>query len=372
MAEAYADIVGRKFDADVAAWVPPVLEDLASRAVASERDDREGWLAARRRGVTATEVRDLWLGKVTPLGLAQKKRAGDAAALSGGESERSLARVPVIAWGRSRELWHAERLRGQGLRPEGRVFHHAMDSRKLASPDGIGVDFDERLEISEIKTGDPAFGGHDGMVAKGYHVQQIWGMDVVGAWRSRYVFEERLNGPDGYEPGTVYEEWLVLDDYRDLLAELHALADEALRLIDDADALPNVDEDIDVAAVAYLYALDQEKLLKAEAAAARDAAAAATKAKTDAFALVRSLAGPGDFQQESLLARVTKRADVTTEVETRVYDDERPSVVRAKAAAERARDRYEALRDRWSRVELVPDTKAGGLTITSPQRRKVK
>lgn len=358
-----------------AVWEPPVLTDLAARAVADESVDREAWLAARRgddgRGaVTATEARDLWLGKVTPIGLAQKKRAAAARAAQGLESERSLGRVKVIAWGRARELVHAERLRGQGIRPESRVFHHAHDSRKLASPDGLGVDFDERLELSEIKTGDTEFYGHEGMLKKGYHAQQVWGMDVLGAWRSKYVFEERVEGPDGYQPGRVYEEWVVLDDWRELLAEMHALADETLRLLADADALPNVDEAIDAAAVNYLYALEQEKVLTERAREAQEAKRAATAAKVAAFEEVRSLAGSGAFQQESLLARVTKRPDEEVVEEQRVYDDARPSVVRAKATLERAQARYEALRDRWSRVEEVPVVKKGGLTITSPQKRK--
>lgn len=354
-------------------YVSPAIADLESRAVASEQEDREGWLAARRQGITATEVRDLYLGKITPLGLAQKKRAGDAAALSGfGASERDLGNVAVIRWGRDREAVLAERLRGQGIRPEHRVFHAMSDSRKLASPDGVGIDFDERLEISEVKTGAPEFFGHEGMVKKGYLVQQVWGCDVVGAWRSRYVFEERLNGPEGYEPGEVYTEWVVLDEHRDLLVELHALADEALRLIEDADALPNIDEDIDVAAVNYLHALDEEKRLTEEAKAAAEAKRAATAAKVAAFERVRELAGAGNFQQESLLARVTKRPDELVDEEVRVVDEERPSVVRAKATVERAQLRLQALRDRWSHVEVQQVPKKGGLTITSPQKRKVK
>jgi len=351
---------------------PQVLVDLGARAIASEKDDRPAWLAARRRGVTATEVRDLHLGKITPLGLVQQKRAGDAKAAKGEESERDLGRVAVIGWGRQREQVLAERLRGQGIRPEHRVFHAEHDSRKLASPDGVGVDFDERLEVSEIKTGAPRYFGHDGMVEKGYLAQQVWSMDVLGAHRSRYVFEERIDGPDGYEPGEVYMEWVVLDDHRDLLAELHALADEVLRLLDDADAVPDLDEDIDVWAVNYLHALDREKTLTVAAKEAADAKKAATEAKVAAFAKVRELAGPGRFQQESLLARVTKAPDDVEPGEDRVVDEEHEDVIAARAAVVDAQAALAAVLESHTSIQKTKTTKPGRLTITSPQKRKAK
>lgn len=353
-------------------YEPQVLVDLGARAIASEQEDRAGWLAARRRGVTATEVRDLWLGKITPLGLVQQKRAGDARAAAGEESERDLSRVAVIGWGRQREQVLAERLRGQGFRPEHRVFHAEQDSRLLASPDGVGVDFEERVETSEIKTGALEFFGHEGMVKKGYLAQQVWTMDVLGAHRSRYVFEERVDGPDGYEPGEVYMEWVVLDEHRGLLAELHELAAETLRLLEDADAVPDLDEDIDIAAVNYLHALGEEKRLTVVARDAAAAKKAATEAKTQWFAKVRELAGQGEVVQESLLARVTKRADVLEMGEERVVDEEHEEVVAAKAAVVDAQANLAAVLEVHTAVKVVDVTKPGSLTITSPQKRKVK
>ena len=46
----------------VSTFVPPAVADLMSRAGASDQD-RPAWLAERRGGVTATEIRDLAIGK---------------------------------------------------------------------------------------------------------------------------------------------------------------------------------------------------------------------------------------------------------------------------------------------------------------------
>lgn len=351
----------------------PVLVDLDRRAVADEKD-REGWLAARRAGITATEVRDLFLRKVSAAQLAKQKRAGDEAAAAGSaESEKDLARVPVIAWGRAREGMIVDQLsRGFGLKPETRVFHAAADVRHLASPDALGVDFDERIEIAEVKTGHPDFFGHAGMVKKGYLAQMVWQMYVVGAWRCRFVFEAREGDRDaGFTPGETYREDIVLADHLPLLEELLGLANGALAVIAGAEPIEDINEDIDVAAVNYLAALESEKALGAAAKEAQAAARAATAAKVEAYEEVRRLAGSGEFGQETPLARVTKSADVVEEVETRVVPD-RPAILRARQTVRNAQLRLQALEEKYATVTRESVTKPGRLTITSPQKRRVQ
>ena len=105
------------------------LQDIMARAGASGTD-REAWLRERAQGVTATQARDLMIKKITASKLAKQKKSG--------ELDADLSYVPVIGWGKEREPVIAEGLRGEGIEPEMRVFHHESNSRYLASPDGIG------------------------------------------------------------------------------------------------------------------------------------------------------------------------------------------------------------------------------------------
>ena len=91
------------------------LTDLLGRAGASDTD-REAWLAERRQGVTATEIRDLVIGAISmrrliDLKLGRIPESGD------------LSYIPVIGWGREREVVIADALRGSGIDAETRVFH---------------------------------------------------------------------------------------------------------------------------------------------------------------------------------------------------------------------------------------------------------
>lgn len=86
-----------------------VLDELEARAGASDQD-REQWLAERRRGVTATELRDIMLASnrdVAIADLVKKKREGDrftgATAVLGEAVARwaaarraYLARFPIV------------------------------------------------------------------------------------------------------------------------------------------------------------------------------------------------------------------------------------------------------------------------------------
>lgn len=346
------------------AYVAPSLADLNSRAGPPDTD-RPAWLAFRRTGITATEVRDLHLGEITADDLAKAKHGGDGIDLSGNV---------YIAWGNEREPVIAERLRSSlGMEPEHRVFHAQENSRHLASPDGVGVDFDELLEISEIKTGGYRYFGHAGMVDKGYLVQMVWGMYVTGAWRCRYEFETREQHPmGGFAPGSVYAEWVVLDEHLDLLERLIDTADAALAVIDAyADGeRPSIREDVDLEAVRYLHAVDEVKRTKPIEMQAKAARVAAEVAKSDAFEAVRALAGAGELVQESPFARVTKRADVEEDSDVREVDEQHPDVVAARSAVVDAQAALAAVMEMHTTVRQERVVKKGGLTITSPQRRK--
>lgn len=157
-----------------------ILEDLECRAGASDRD-RDQWLRERLQGVTATEVRDLKLGRRRAELLREKR----------GQTVAGFADNQYTAWGRKREpviaAWVQEHY---GLAPESRVFHAAEDSRHLASPDCVGV-VDGALWLAEIKTSkDRKAPNTAAYEHAGYYWQMQWQMYVTGAVKCLYVLEQ--------------------------------------------------------------------------------------------------------------------------------------------------------------------------------------
>lgn len=245
--------------------------------------DRDAWLAARRLGVTATEVRDLYMGKITQ---------ADLIALKLGRRKDTFAGNAYTRWGTEREpIIAAVILERYAIAPESRLVHAADNPRFLASPDGLGVDFDGELVLSEIKTaGVPIPIGSEAYEQKGYHAQKVWQMRVTGARRCLYAWEIRDGSPrDGFSAGELRFEWCEYDE--GLAVELERIATEFLSALDAAAAEPFeepvIDEQVDTHAVNYLRGLDMEKQGKA--------------LKESAY---RALLAAG-VSQESPLARVT-------------------------------------------------------------------
>lgn len=226
------------------------LTDLLARAGASDTD-RAAWLAERAQGITATEIRDLVKGKL---------RQDDLIALKLGRKVDSFTGNQFTDWGKEREPIIAAGVRGMGIDPESRVFHGERNSRHLASPDGIGVEFDGALVISEIKTsGKDIRRGTPAYEQTGYELQMQHAMGVTGADRCLFVFEERLTVDGRFVPGQLYTEWVPRDEA--MIAELMARADEFLAELDRQreDGAPVIDEELDTHAVNYLRAIDEEK-----------------------------------------------------------------------------------------------------------------
>lgn len=106
-------------------FISPSLAALFERAGASDKD-REAWLAERRQGITATQIRDLVIGAISEQRLIDQK-------LGRIPETGDLSNVKVIAWGNAREIAVGEMLRAEGFLPETRVFHHPDNARYLAS-----------------------------------------------------------------------------------------------------------------------------------------------------------------------------------------------------------------------------------------------
>ncbi|WP_413600811.1 YqaJ viral recombinase family protein [Curtobacterium sp. Curtsp57] len=312
--------------------------ELEARAGAPDTD-RTQWLFERAQGVTATEVRDLWLksrglGGRTANQLIEEKLALLLAPTA--EAREAAAAATFIGnrytmWGKTREPVIAEQLReSHRMLPESRVFRSASNPRHLASPDGVrSTDAGLRLEVAEIKTsGVDIAPGTDAYRKKGYAIQQQWVMGVLGAQASLYAWEQ--HDGDWLPHGGQYEEpepldlfvptaWVDFDP--ELFAELVVIADQFLARLDEALAAaragegPVIDEELDTLALNYLRGLDLEKEAKA--------------LKEPAFrAMFERVESDEAFVQESALARVSFSPAVVDEKETYELD-----VAAARAAA---------------------------------------
>lgn len=315
-----------------AAFVSPLILALERRAGASG-DDRSAWLAERRQGLTATEVRELKLHKVSMRTLALRK-------LGRTPEVRDLGRIPIIAYGRDREVVIGQDLEiGWGIVPESRVFRAEDDVRRLASPDGVGTyGFDEILVIDEIKTsGHDIDPGTQGYERAGYKWQMQWGMRVTGARRCLYVWEERIEVQKNvFRPGERHECWVERDDTE--IAELDRLADEFFEVLADVAAEDDdspIDEILDTHAVNYLWALQAEKEAVALKRTEWAAMLSIQKSQTSALARVTYSVPTSDVYTVDKEAARAADPDLA-----RGLDDADAALSEARGVAQRAYDEH--------------------------------
>lgn len=331
----------------------PVLADLEARAGASDKD-REAWLAERRQGVTATEIRDVMIAGNRELAikeLVRKKREGDP-----------FTGNAYTDWGSEREPIIAASLAGYGVTPESRVFHAAVNSRHLASPDGLSVDFDGNLILDEIKTsGKPLPKGSPTLASKGYEWQMDWCNYVTGAAGCWLNTEERLGSPGSFRPGRMSREFFPRDEER--ISQMVVVADQILAAMDADPVEEVIDEEVDTHAVNYLRGLAAEK-----------------EGKTLKEASYRALVEAG-VSQESPLARVTfTPGKPAAELEEEVVDlaaaeaalpKETAALARAKARVEKLQAEWDALATAHTKtVKTAVKGTADRVTVTAGKGTK--
>ncbi len=331
----------------------PALLDLESRAGASDQD-REAWLAERRQGVTATELAKIMISgsrEQAIRDLVKQKREGDG-----------FTGNAYTEWGKEREPIIAADLAGFGVVPESRVFHAAVNSRYLASPDGISVDFDGNLVLDEIKTtGKPLPKGSQALAEKGYEWQMQWCCYVVNAVGCWLNAELRFGHPsEEFVAGPRSREWFARDE--SMIAQLIEVADQVLAAMDEPAEL-HIDEEVDTHAVNYLRAISEEK------------AWASLKKESYAALIAKGIS------QESPLARVTVTPGSPDQtVVEEVVDLEAAEAAHPKetAALKRAIKRVEKLQAEWDAlanthtktVEAVVKGKAARATVTAGKTLK--
>lgn len=327
------------------------LTDLLARAGASDRD-RAAWLAERAQGITATEIRDLVKGKL---------RQDDLIALKLGRKVDSFTGNQYTDWGNEREAVIAEVIRGIGFDPESRVFHATSNSRHLASPDGIGIQFDGEIVVSEIKTsGKDIRRGTRAYDDTGYELQMQWAMWVTGAERCMYVFEERL---PGFYAGQLFTEWVERDET--IIAELVTRADLFLAELDRQreDGTPVIDEDLDTHAVNYLRGLTAEK----EGAALKKTAYAALIAagKSQESPLARVTFTPGT------LDRHFQDVVIDLEAAEKAHPEETAALQEAKARVLELQAAWDALANQHTRTVMqTAKGSAARVTVTAGKATK--
>lgn len=330
----------------------PALVDLESRAGASDKD-REAWLAERAGGVTATELAKIMIApnrEVAITALVKKKRDGDP-----------FTGNAFTEWGNLREPVIAAYLAGYGVAAESRVFHAAQNSRHLASPDGISINFDGEIELDEIKTsGKPLPKGSAALAEKGYEWQMQWCNYVTGAVGSHLNVELRLGRPGEFRAGEMSREWFPRDE--GMIAQLVEVADMVLSAMD-SPAAPVINEEVDTHAVNYLRAKGEWK--------------AWGELKDSSYAALVELG----ISQESPLARVTiTPGKPATEFDDEVIDLDAAAAAHPKEtkALERAKARVAKLQAEWDAlatehkktVRAVGKATAARATVTAGKGTK--
>ncbi|WP_460633805.1 YqaJ viral recombinase family protein [Leifsonia lichenia] len=185
-----------------------VLRGHLTRVVAHS-SDRVGWLRARSRGITATDVAKL----STPRSVqsaAYDKLHGTG--FSGNVyTQHGRTREPEIA------AWVAAT---HGIQPSDALYHAVRDRRHLATPDGLTVRASGSIELAEIKTTNKPFRS----IPRNYLRQIWWQQYVLGAERTLFVWEQH----SGFVPLHDEPECRWVDRDETEIAKLVALAGDLI------------------------------------------------------------------------------------------------------------------------------------------------
>lgn len=185
-----------------------------SERIVADQTDRIGWLRARARGVTATDVARL-TGDRAVRSLALEKLLGTGFSGNAYTAHGRMREPEIAHWAR----------RVYGMRPSTALFHADGRPLHLATPDGLR----ERalpsggvvLELCEIKTTSSAWR----RIPRHYLRQVWWQQYVLGAERTLVVWEQHEGFvPIGSEPEV---RWVDRDE-----DEIHRLVQLADRLLD--------------------------------------------------------------------------------------------------------------------------------------------
>jgi hypothetical protein len=182
------------------------------RFLASKAADEAAWLAARRTGVTATEV----AMAATPAGFR------DAL-----EQRRNPQPVEVngyMSFGLLWEDWIADKVaRTYEIYPND-VLIAGEDRRHLATPDGLGP---QHRTIGEYKTTGKDWGTVDRLPIK-YRRQVQWQLHVTGAESCVVAWLLRVEQDGQFVPGWFKPKYGIVFRDEDMIADLVEVAERLL------------------------------------------------------------------------------------------------------------------------------------------------
>lgn len=161
------------------------------------------WLAARDRGVTATQVAKA----STPAGLKE--------VLAQIENPTPVEPNGFMSWGTEREPYIAHVVKERyGVLPNDWLIaaDGAGNEWMMATPDGLSLD---HTMIGEYKTsGKPL-----DVIPLNYLRQIQWQLFVTGAEQCVFAYELRMEGPEGFVPGFDVE-CQVVERNEDIISKL--------------------------------------------------------------------------------------------------------------------------------------------------------
>jgi hypothetical protein len=167
------------------------------------------WLAARDRGVTATQVAKA----STPAGMKE--------VLAQIENPTPVEPNGFMDWGVEREAYISQVVKDRyGILSNDYLLcaDGAGNEWQMATPDGLSLD--HKL-IGEYKTSGKSLE----KVPANYMRQVQWQLYVTGAEKCLFAYELRLEGPEGFVPGFDVEcQWIERDEK--IIADLIKVAEE--------------------------------------------------------------------------------------------------------------------------------------------------
>ena len=172
------------------------------RFIASSQT-RDLWLAARDRGVTATQVAKA----STPAGMKE--------VLAQIENPTQVEPNAYMDWGNEREAHIAHVVKERyGILSNDYLLcaEGASNEWQMATPDGLSID---HRFIGEYKTSGKSLD----KVPANYMRQVQWQLYVTGAEKCLFAYELRLEGPEGFVPGFDVEcQWIERNE--EMITEL--------------------------------------------------------------------------------------------------------------------------------------------------------
>ncbi|WKW87083.1 RecE-like exonuclease [Microbacterium phage Nicole72] len=344
----------------------------------SRPETREPWMAQRRGGLTATDIRDWPVPSQRRRIMTEKVTGEDTRDGSFRVAGSQYTLDDYAHHGSVREDSIAEWIEATfGIQPSKHVYAHPANDRWLATPDGMYVEpfsagyapGTEDAVISEVKTHGTSlqpgpldanrvlrFVDPQSAFSKERYYRQVqWQMLVMNARRTLFVWEVRSKERD-HEAGIWVPEgapewcWIERDD--EFIARLVDEADDALAQIDAAVIASTLGELPPASDVPAEHAL-----LIAEYLRALDAEKVAAASKVKAWDALKAIYLADDMPDDSIDAGFARLTTSTSQGSKKVIDT---AGMEAKAPA--LVKRYRDLEARFTKVVPNPTR---GMKITA-------